>query len=128
MNLLKKFASVILNVSTAIPFVAPFVGALKSILPQSVINDVNVGVSDISKMASVVTTVEGMTAALNPAGAVLTADQKAAAAKPFIAQVVHEYLSSGALGSAKIKDQAKFDQAIGLYNDATVALLNSLGD
>lgn len=128
MNLLKKFASVILNISSAIPFVAPFVGALKTILPQSAINAIGVGVSDISKMASVVTTVEGMTAALNPAGAVLTPSQKAAAAKPFIAQVLHEYVASGALGSASIKDQAKFEQAVGLYNDATVALLNSLGD
>jgi|SRR6185437_11998481 len=128
MNLLKKFASVILDLSSAVPFVAPFVGALKTLLPQSAINVIGDGVSDISKLASVVTTIEGASAALNPAGVTLSASQKAAAAKPFIAQVIHEYLSSGALGSAKIKDQAKFDAAIGLYNDATVALLNSLGD
>lgn len=117
LTFLKKAGIAIIDVASVVELGYPILGKF---LPAKVAPVVSTAVSDLEALASVVTNVEAVAAAVP---GTLTGAQKFAAALPPITKAIAQ---SSVLAGKKIKDQALFQKACNGYAQATVDLLNSV--
>ncbi|MGH9594807.1 MAG: hypothetical protein ACRD5L_17080 [Bryobacteraceae bacterium] len=119
MSWLKKFGQAILKITQVVLGIAPVV---ESAVPQLAAAGGKV-VSELTQIAGVVTTAEGMFAAVaDPAAK--TGSQKLTAAAPFVAQIIH---ASEFMVGKNIKDPDLFEKATTEITSGVADLLNSLG-
>lgn len=117
MNFLKKFGAAVLKGLAIVSGVAPLV---EQSLPSSIAAKMNVGISDLTQLAGIITTVESVGQSLS-----LPGPQKLTAAAPLVAQAV---LQSTFMLNKTIADQAGFTKACGEIAGGIADLLNSLHD
>ena len=122
MSFLKKLG---LDILKAIGIVTGFAPIVNSYLPTGAQGTASTVEGDLTKIAGVVQTIEAGFAAISQPG-VQTGAQKLQAAAPAVGQIVQAWLSSGVLGSRKIKDQAVFQQGVTNLTGAIAQVLNSL--
>lgn len=127
MSVLKKIGQVLLTAGGAasevmgFPFLANLLGASK------IGATVELGLSDLSKVAQIVSVVETSYAAIDAAGK--TGSAKLAAAKPMVQQLIQSWADSNLPGHNKIKvDPSVFSGHVSDFTSAFVNILNDFGE
>ena len=116
LTFLKKLGTILVQVAGAASGIGPILGPFFG----SKGGAVETGVNDLTKVASVIVSVETIFGTLPPG---TTGAQKLAAALPLVAQIIK---TSELVSGKKIANDELFTKAIQEYTQATVDLLNAI--
>ena len=122
MSFLKKIGQ---DIARFLGMALGFAPVVNQYLPASAQGTATRVEGDLTQIAGVVQMIEAGFAAISDPNA-KTGAQKLNAAAPSVAQIVHAWLASGALGSRKVKDQAMFQKGTTDLTGAMAEILNSL--